>query len=321
MDIFAVIGMFLGIGLILLGQAMEGGNIGQLLQITAAFIVIGGTTGAIVLSFPMPVIKSAIMMLKNVFMPPKTDFNALITEIGGFAQKARKEGIFALEKEANTASDSLLTLGLGAVADGTDPTLVREMMENQIEQLENHVNAAAKVYESFGGYSPTLGIIGAVMGLIQVMQNLSDPSKLGAGIAVAFVATIYGLFAANLVMIPLGTRIKFIYQNVFLYKNMILEGVLSIQAGESPVLIERKLRSFILEDNKEGYWLKRNINTKNMKTWKGGWFHTVTLSPFCLQPSLFCMLLLRLMQPILPALKSLLKQHLIKILCLMVNNP
>ena len=250
MDIFAVVGMFLGIGFILTGQAMEGGNIGQLLQITAAFIVLGGTTGAVVLSFPPKVLKSAFMILKDVFMPPKSDFEALITEIGGFATKARKEGIIALEKEANNASDALLTLGLGAVADGTDPTLVREMMENQIEQLENYVHNAAKVFESFGGYSPTLGIIGAVLGLIQVMQNLSDPSKLGAGIAVAFVATIYGLFAANLVMIPLGTRIKFIYQNVFLYKNMILEGVLSIQAGESPVLIERKLRSFILEEAK-----------------------------------------------------------------------
>ena len=184
-------------------------------------------------------------------MPPKSDFEALITEIGSFATKARKEGIIALEKEAYNASDPLLTLGLGAVADGTDPTLVREMMENQIEQFENYVNNAAKVFESFGGYSPTLGIIGAVMGLIQVMQNLSDPSKLGAGIAVAFVATIYGLFAANLVMIPISTRIKFIFQGVFLYKNMILEGVLSIQAGESPVLIERKLRSFILEESKE----------------------------------------------------------------------
>ena len=248
MDIFAVVGCFLGIGLILLGQAMEGGNIGQLLQITAAFIVLGGTTGAIVLSFPPKTLASAIKMLKDVFFPPKSDFNALITEIGGFATKARKEGIIALEKEAYNASDALLTLGLGAVADGTDPTLVREMMENQVSQLEQHVANAAKVFESFGGYSPTLGIIGAVMGLIQVMQNLSDPSKLGAGIAVAFVATIYGLFAANLVMIPLGTRIKFIYQNVFLYKNMIIEGVLSIQAGESPVLIERKLRSFILDD-------------------------------------------------------------------------
>ncbi len=251
MDIFAVIGLFLGIGLILIGQAMEGGNIGQLLQITAAFIVLGGTTGAIVLSFPFPVIQTAISMLKDVFMPPKVDYQQLITEIGGFATKARKEGIIALEKEANSASDSLLALGLGAVADGTDPTLVREMMENQIEQLENKVASASKVYESFGGYSPTLGIIGAVMGLIQVMQNLSDPSKLGAGIAVAFVATIYGLFAANLVMIPLGTRIKFIYQGVFLYKTMIMEGVLSIQAGESPILIERKLRSFLLDEKKD----------------------------------------------------------------------
>jgi len=249
MDIFAIIGMFFGVGMILIGQAMEGGNIAQLLQITAFFIVIGGTTGAIILSFPAPTLKSAVLMFKDVLFPPKSDFQGLITEIGGFATKARKEGIIALEKEANNASDPLLTLGLGAVADGTDPTLVREMMENQIEQLENHVNNCAKVYESFGGYSPTLGIIGAVMGLIQVMQNLSDPSKLGAGIAVAFVATIYGLFAANLLMIPLSTRIKFIYQGVFLYKNMILEGVLSIQAGESPVLIERKLRSFILDNS------------------------------------------------------------------------
>ena len=147
MDIFAVIGVFLGIGFILTGQAMEGGNIGQLLQITAAFIVLGGTTGAIVLSFPPKILMSAIKILKDVFMPPKCDFNALITEIGGFATKARKEGIISLEKEANNASDKLLTLGLGAVADGTDPTLVREMMENQIEQLENYVHNAAKVFE------------------------------------------------------------------------------------------------------------------------------------------------------------------------------
>ena len=251
MDIFAVIGLFFGITMILIGQAMEGGNIGQLLQITAAFIVLGGTSGAVILSFPPKTLASAVKILKDVFMPPNVDFEALISEIGGFATKARKEGIISLEKEANNASDSLLTLGLGAVADGTDPTLVREMLENQIEQLENYVNNAAKVFESFGGYSPTLGIIGAVMGLIQVMQNLSDPSKLGAGIAVAFVATIYGLFAANLVMIPISTRIKFIYQSVFLYKNIILEGVLSIQAGESPVLIERKLRSFILDEKKD----------------------------------------------------------------------
>ena len=134
-------------------------------------------------------------------------------------------------------------------ADGADPSLVQGMMENQITQLEEKVNRGSKVFESAGAYSPTLGIIGAVMGLIQVMQNLSDPSKLGSGIAVAFVATVYGLFAANLVLLPMATRIKFNYQKLFLAKEMMLEGVLAIQAGESPTLIERKLNSFIISKN------------------------------------------------------------------------
>ena len=246
MDIFAIIGMFFGITMILVGQAMEGGNLAQLLQVTAAFIVLGGTTGAVILSFPPSVLKNAIALFKDVIAPPKVNLNELITEIGNFAAKARKEGVIVLEKEAKNASDPLLTLGLETVADGTDPSIVREMLENQISQLEQKIANGAKVYESFGGYSPTLGIIGAVMGFIQVMQNLSDPSKLGAGIAVAFVATIYGLFAANLIMIPCGTRIKLNYQIVFLAKEIILEGVLSIQAGESPALIERKLQSYII---------------------------------------------------------------------------
>jgi len=246
MDIFALIGMVLGVGFILVGQAMEGGNVGQLLQITAAFIVLGGTSGAVVLSFPPAVLKEAVMLFKDVIMPPKVDLEGLITEIVNFATKARKEGVIALEKESVNASDPLLRFGLEIVADGTDPTLVRGMLENQVEQLENKIMGGAKVYEAFGGYSPTLGIIGAVLGLIQVMQNLSDPSKLGEGIAVAFVATIYGLMAANLYMLPCFNRIKVIYGHVFLAKNVIIEGVLAIQAGESPTLISRKLNSFIL---------------------------------------------------------------------------
>lgn len=250
MDIAAIVGLISGISLILLGQAMEGGNIGQLLQVTAALIVFGGTFGAVALSFPADQLKNAVMMMGDVFGVCEVDFNAVISELLTFAQKARKEGIIALEKEAKSASDPVLKLGLEAVSDGADPTLVKEMMENQLAQLEAKVAGAAKVWESAGAYSPTLGIVGAVMGLIQVMQNLSDPSKLGAGIAVAFVATIYGLFAANLVFIPSSTRIKFKYQKVFLKKEMIIEGVLSIQAGESPALIERKLQTFLLTDGK-----------------------------------------------------------------------
>jgi len=247
MDIFAILGCVIGIGFILAAQAMEGGNVTQLLQVTAGMIVLGGTTGAIIGSFPPGDLKIAISALKEVMFPPRVNFEDLIAELVGYATKARKEGVIILEKIAQSASDSLLTLGLEAVADGADPSLVQGMMENQITQFEEHVTKASKVYEAAGAYSPTFGIIGAVMGLIQVMQNLSDPSKLGAGIAVAFVATVYGLFVANLIFIPISTRIKANYQKVFLAKEMMLEGILAIQAGESPALIERKLYSFLLE--------------------------------------------------------------------------
>lgn len=246
MDIFSILGLIIGIGFILWAQALEGGNAGQLMQVTAGMIVLGGTTGAIIGSFPIGDLKDAFLMTKDILMPPKVDFPALIKEIVGFATKARKEGVIILEKEAKNASDLLLTLGLEAVADGADPSLVQGMMENQITQLDEKVSKAAKVFESAGAYSPTFGIIGAVLGLIQVMQNLSDPSKLGAGIAVAFVATVYGLFVANLIFIPVSTRLKANYQQVLLGKEIMLEGILAIQAGESPALIERKLNSFIL---------------------------------------------------------------------------
>lgn len=246
MDIFGILGIIIGLTFILVAQAMEGGNAGQLMQVTAGMIVFGGTTGAVIASFPIGDLKISISMLKDIVMPPKVDFDSLIVELVGFATKARKEGVIILEKEAKNASDPLLTLGLEAVSDGADPSLVQGMMENQITQLEEKVNKGAKVFEAGGGYSPTFGIIGAVMGLIQVMQNLSDPSKLGQGIAVAFVATIYGLFIANLVLLPFASRIKFNYQKVFTAKEIMVEGVLAIQAGESPALIERKLQSFIL---------------------------------------------------------------------------
>lgn len=247
MDIFALLGTVIGTAFILTAQAIEGGNAGQLMQLSAAMIVLGGTTGALVGSFPANDIKDALLSLKNVISPPKADFEKLIAEIVAFATKARKEGVIILEKEAKNASDALLTLGLEAVADGADPSLVKGMMENQITQLEEQVTKSSKFFESAGAYSPTFGIIGAVLGLIQVMQNLSDPSKLGAGIAVAFVATVYGLFFANLIVIPISTRIKANYQKILLSKEVMLEGILAIQAGESPALIERKLNSYLLK--------------------------------------------------------------------------
>lgn len=247
MDLTSILGFILGTVMLLGGQALEGGNIGQLLQLTAGMIVFGGTAGAVIVSFPAEQLALAFVLLKDVYGKPNVNFEKMISEIIQFATKARREGVMVLEKEAKNASDDLLSLGLGIVADGVDPSLVRDMLETRLGQIEEHIEGGAKVWESAGAYSPTFGIIGAVMGLIVVMQNLSDPSKLGAGIAVAFVATVYGLFAANLMFIPFSTKIKTKYHKIFVMKQLIIEGVLSIQSGESPALIERKLQAFILE--------------------------------------------------------------------------
>jgi chemotaxis protein MotA len=247
MDLTSIIGSVAGIGFILLGQILEGGNIFQLLQLTAALIIFGGTFGATVLSFPQDQLIAAVAALQRIYFTQHVELKELITEIVRYATRARKEGVIVLEKEAKNASDPLIKLGLEAVSDGADPTLVRDLMETQLEQLEEQYKGAAKVWETAGGFSPTIGIIGAVLGLIQVMNHLSDPSSLGSGIAVAFVATVYGVGAANLFFIPFSTKIKMKDLHLFLSKRMMIEGILSIQAGESPALIERKLNSFILE--------------------------------------------------------------------------
>lgn len=250
MDLTSLIGPIAGLALILGAFLMEGGIIASLIQVTAAMIVYGGTFGAIVFSFSQEQLISSMKATKRVFFNTHIDFKEIIAEIVRYATKARKEGVIVLEKEAKNASDPLIKLGLEAVSDGADPSLVRDLMETQLAQMEASSLSDCKVWEGAGAYAPTFGIIGAVMGLINVMRNLSDPSALGAGIAVAFVATIYGLIGANLVFIPISTKIKNKDHHMFIAKQMMIEGILSIQAGESPALIERKLQSFILEEEK-----------------------------------------------------------------------
>jgi len=251
MDITTILGLIIGVGGILLGQLLEGGNIQQLLQVTAAFIVFGGTIGACVVSFPQEELINAGKFAKMAFFNSPLDPKTVIAEIVQYAQKARKEGVIALEKDAKNASDLILKMGLESVSDGADPTIVREMLETKLDMMATEVKGAAKVWESAGGYSPTIGIIGAVLGLIQVMQNLSDPSKLGAGIAVAFVATVYGVGFANLLAIPMSSKIKLKLERELVTKTIMIEGILAIQAGESPALIERKLNAYRLDDTEE----------------------------------------------------------------------
>jgi chemotaxis protein MotA len=243
-DLTSIIGLVMGIGAVLVGQVLEGGKVEALIQPTAFLIVLGGTIGAVMLNFPGRDLMNALKSLPTVFLPSKEKPGEVIEMLIGFALKARKEGILALQAEIKAIEDPFLRKGLEMMTDGTDPHLLRELMETEVHFFEEEIGRAAKVYESAGGYTPTVGILGAVLGLIHVMENLSDPSKLGSGIAVAFVATVYGVAAANLIFLPLGSKIKFKRKGEVEIREMMIEGILSIQAGESPNFIREKLNVY-----------------------------------------------------------------------------
>ncbi len=251
MDITSLIGIFFGIAAVIGGQILEGGDIMAIEQPTAFIIVMGGTMGAVVLSFPLKDLIGALKGLQPVFMGPKVNFKETIELLVSLALKARKEGILALQNDIKTIEDEFLRKGMELMTDGTDPALVRDILETELSFLEEEITQASKVYESAGGYSPTVGILGAVLGLIHVMQNLSDPSKLGEGIATSFVATVYGVGAANLIFIPLGSKLKFKMRQLVIIREMMIEGILSIQAGESPNFIKQKLQVFDISGKAE----------------------------------------------------------------------
>ena len=244
MDLTSLIGIILGVAAVVGGQLMEGGNIMAIVQPTAFIIVFGGTAGAIILSFPGKDLKAAISGLQAVFFGAGGKTSEVIDLLVGLALKARKEGILALQSDIQGIEDTFLKKGMELMTDGSDPHLLRELMETELSFLEEQITQAAKVWESAGGFAPTVGILGAVLGLIHVMENLSDPSKLGSGIAVAFVATVYGVGGANLIFIPLGNKLKFKQRQLIILREMMIEGILSIQAGESPNFIRQKLEVF-----------------------------------------------------------------------------
>ena len=245
MDLATIIGIVMGLGAVFGGAALEGLHMTALVQPTAAIIVLGGTAAATFVSFPMPTLITAVKDLKKVFMPPNEDPEAVIKNIINYAAKARRNGLISLEQEAQTVKDSFTKKGISLVVDGIDPQKLRETMEIELSSFQEHAKGSAEVFESAGGFAPTIGIIGAVLGLIHVMSNLSDPSKLGGGIAVAFVATIYGLMTANIFCIPFGTKLKHRLKEELLQKEMVIEGLIAIQNGENPHFIEQKLRAYL----------------------------------------------------------------------------
>lgn len=245
MELTTIIGIIVGFGGILLGNALEGGHLDSLMQVTAALIVFGGTAGSVLVGTTMEDVKTGIRSLKLAIFAQSVDsLNKLIDEMIDAAQIARKESILALEKKINSFSDPFMQDVFRFVIDGVDPNTLRDIFEAEISLEEERLNAGAKMWVDAGGFAPTIGIIGAVLGLIHVMGNLTDTSKLGAGIAVAFVATIYGVGAANLVLIPLGNKIKRRIKLELAVKEMVLEGAVGIISGMNPFIIEQKLSAY-----------------------------------------------------------------------------
>lgn len=251
MDIASVIGLTLAVFAILGGQALEGGNVDSILQPTAALIVLGGTFGACLLQFPLSVTIASFKSIMKAFLEPKTNNGAVIQEIIRLANKARKEGVISLESDAQQITDPFLKKALTMAMDGVEPKVLRETMELEISNLEEESEEPIKFWQAAGGYSPTIGILGAVLGLIHVMENLSDPSKLGSGIAVAFVATVYGVGLANLVYLPISGKLKIKSRSHLIAKEIMLVGVISILEGENPRLIDDKLRSYLSRKEQE----------------------------------------------------------------------
>jgi chemotaxis protein MotA len=245
MDRASLIGLGLAAVAILGGQTIEGGQIGLFLQPAAFIIVVVGTLAAVLLHYPFPVFVQGVRMGKWAFRPPQPEGMLLIRRIVQWAHTARQDGILALERHVNLTNDPYLRDGLKLLIDGADAKRLHEVLEVQIIGFETAERQAARVWEVAGGYAPTLGILGAVIGLIHVMENLADPARLGTGIAVAFVATIYGVGLANLVLLPIANKIKFSIARRVAEREMICDGLIGIAQGDNPRLIETRLKGYL----------------------------------------------------------------------------
>jgi chemotaxis protein MotA len=247
MDKATLGGLVLAIGGILLGLLLEGGNLGQIVQPTAAMIVLGGTLGAVLIQYPLPVALDSVKRLAQVFVEPRQDAQSRITLLVAYANKARREGIISLDKEIEAIHEPFLRRALMLAVDGTESHELRKIMELELDNKEEQDERIPQLFESAGGFSPTIGIIGAVLGLIQVMQHLDQIDEVGRGIAVAFVATIYGVGLANLFFLPVAGKLKIRIREEQILREMTLEGVISILEGMNPRMLEATLQGFLTQ--------------------------------------------------------------------------
>ena len=245
MDKLSLAGLLLGLGGIFGGQLLEGGELSILFQGAAFLIVFGGTLGAVMLQSPLNIFVTGIKMGRWVFVTPKLSQQKLISQISAWSRQARKDGVLVLEPQIARTNDSFIRKGLQLLVDGNSAEKIREVLEVENHTYEQLRFQSARVWESAAGYAPTIGILGAVLGLIHVMQSLGEPSKLGAGIAVAFISTIYGVGLANLVFLPMANKLKMLILQQIVMREMLVDGLTAIASGESPRFIESKLHGFI----------------------------------------------------------------------------
>ncbi len=243
-DILSLLGLITALIAITLGHHLEGGKAGSLWELTALLIVVGGTLGATMLQTPLHVFMRAVTLLKWTFFPPITEGKAFVTRVVRWSNMVRREGLLGLEAFVAKEKDPFVKKALQMLADGNEPQTIRNVMEVHLIAKEKSDHEAARVYEGMGSYSPTIGILGAVLGLIHVMTNLEDPAKLGSGIATAFVATIYGVGFANLLFLPIANKLRNVISHEIQLKELLLDGIIAIAEGEHPRTIETRLYGY-----------------------------------------------------------------------------
>ncbi len=238
-------GLLLAAAGILGGQLLEGGHPGSLLQATAFLIVFCGTVGAVMVQTQASVFIEGVHMGAWALLPPAVDGRDLLRRVGEWSTIARREGMLALEGRLAQIRDPFARKGIQLLVDGTQAEQIRDVMQIEIVGFEERLRRAARIWEAAGGYAPTVGILGAVLGLIHVMENLTDPGKLGSGIAVAFVATVYGVGLANLVFLPIAGKLKTVIAQQVMLREMLVEGLAGIAGGEHPRTIGGRLEGYL----------------------------------------------------------------------------
>jgi len=243
-DWASLVGIALALGGVLLGQLLDGGHLDSLFQPAALVIVFVGTVGAVLLQSGMPSFVRGVLMARWIFSPPESDDEYLTQNINFWSTTARREGLLSLERYLDEVTDRFVAKGLGLIIDGIDPYKIRDILETDISSYERRERQASKIWEAAGGYAPTIGILGAVLGLIHVMENLTEPGKLGGGIAVAFVATIYGVGLANLVFLPIASKLKTIIAEEVRRREMLCDVFCGIASGDNPRVLEERMSAY-----------------------------------------------------------------------------